>query len=127
MASQRAALRTQVEAKDAPAAEIFAGIIDAIRAGFTDNGSDAHRIKASDGTAVIDGWIVGPTADDIRNTFVTIREIAETGLAALQEAEGELYQVPPADAEQERVLAIVRAALAKATGRAAPVSHGGAA
>lgn len=38
-------------------------------------------------------------------------------LAALQEAEGELYQVPPADAEQERVLAVVRAAIAKATGR----------
>lgn len=38
-------------------------------------------------------------------------------LAALKEAEGELYQVPPADAEQERVLAIVRAAISKAEGQ----------
>lgn len=39
---------------------------------------------------------------------------------ALKEAEGELYQVPPADAEQERVLAIVRAALTAAIGAGAP-------
>lgn len=38
-------------------------------------------------------------------------------LAALREAEGELYQVPPADAEQERVLAVVRAAISRAEGK----------
>lgn len=49
-----------------------------------------------------------------------LRADKERMTAALKEAEGELYQVPPADAEQERVLAAVRAALSqKETGDAA--------
>lgn len=38
-------------------------------------------------------------------------------LDALRAAERELYQVPPDDPEQERVLTTVRAAIAKAEGR----------
>ncbi|PSJ60805.1 hypothetical protein [Pseudaminobacter soli (ex Li et al. 2025)] len=45
-----------------------------------------------------------------------IRDAAADMLAALKEAEGELYQVPPADKEQERVLQVVRAAISKAEG-----------
>lgn len=53
---------------------------------------------------------------DVCNANFRLIDAAPDMLAALREAEGELYQVPPADAEQERVLGVVRSAIAKATG-----------
>lgn len=48
------------------------------------------------------------------------RRVSDDMVIALKEVEGEIYQAPPTDAEQERVLAIllviVRAAIAKAEG-----------
>ncbi len=61
-----------------------------------------------------EGWI---KEEGLRKAAEAERDRPREGNArmveALKEAEAELYQVPPADAEQERVLAIVRAALQK--------------
>jgi hypothetical protein len=56
-------------------------------------------------------------ADNLPIEDARLISAAPDMLEALKEAEGELYQVPPADAEQERVLGVVRAAIAKAKGQ----------
>lgn len=80
-------------------------------------GNDADEARERDSLSVS----VADLSDDLRGESMRARA-AESALrqasarivemeGALKEAEGELYQVPPKDTEQERVLAIVRAAL----------------
>lgn len=65
-----------LEARLAEAMEVANTLAEAITNGFTDNGKDEHRIALKSDWRIEGGYLVGSTADDIRNTFVEIRNIA---------------------------------------------------